>query len=153
MIIILDGPDGTGKTMLAKQLSKQTGYPIIHRSMPKDDAEKQRMMGEYLQVVRSGKNMIFDRCWYSEMAYGPVMRDTSVISFPQMYELERQLARHGAMLIYCTGTKAALWKRCQKRGEDYVTSRDNFDAICDSFDQIFAAPHYVPVVRYEYKDV
>jgi thymidylate kinase len=153
MILIIEGIDGAGKTMLAEQLSRQTGYPIIHRVKPKTDEEKQRMMGEYLQAIKAGKNMIFDRCWYSEMAYGPVMRDASVISFPQMYELEKILAKQGALIIYCTGSRAALWMRCQKRGEEYVICRDKFNAIYDAYEDIFSAPHHIPVVRYEYKDV
>lgn len=153
MIIIIEGPDGSGKTTLAEKLSKQTKYPIIHRSQPKTEEEKKLMMGEYLQTIRSGKNMIFDRCWYSEMAYGPVMRDDSVISYPEMYELEELLAKSGALIIYATGAKAALWQRCQKRGEDYITARDDFNAICDNFDKIMNVPHHIPVVRYEYKDL
>ena len=153
MIIIIEGPDGSGKTTLAEKISKQTKYPIIHRSQPKTEEEKKLMMGEYLQTIRSGKNMIFDRCWYSEMAYGPVMRDDSVISYPEMYELEELLAKSGALIIYATGAKAALWQRCQKRGEDYITARDDFNAICDNFDKIMNVPHHIPVVRYEYKDL
>lgn len=153
MIIIIEGPDGSGKTTLAEKLSRQTKYPILHRTQPKTEEEKKLMMGEYLQTIRSGKNMIFDRCWYSEMAYGPVMRDASVISYPEMYELEEQLAKTGALIIYATGPKAALWQRCQRRGEEYITSRDNFNAICDNFDKIMNVPHHIPVVRYEYKDL
>ena len=152
MIIITEGPDGAGKTTLAEQISRQTKYPIIHRTKPKNEEEKKRMMGEYLQTIRSGKNMIFDRCWYSEMAYGPVMRDSSVISYPQMYELEEQLAKTGALIIYATGPKAALWQRCQKRGEEYITSRDNFNAIYDNYVQIMKVPHLIPVLHYEVKD-
>ena len=59
MVIIIEGPDGSGKTTLAEKLSRQTKYPIIHRSQPKTDEEKKLMMGEYLQTIRSGKNMIF----------------------------------------------------------------------------------------------
>lgn len=153
MIIIIEGIDGAGKTTLAEQISKQTGYTIVHRSKPNDEAEKLRMMGEYLQLVRSSRNIILDRCWYSEMAYGPVMRDKSYISFPQMYELEKQLAKHGAIIIYCTGPKAALWMRCTKRGEAYIIDRDRFNEIYDKYEELFSSPHYVPVVRYEYKDV
>ena len=152
MIIIIEGPDGADKTTLAEQISRQTKYPIIHRTKPKNEEEKKRMMGEYLQTIRSGKNMIFDRCWYSEMAYGPVMRDSSVISYPQMYELEEQLAKTGALIIYATGPKAALWQRCQKRGEEYITSRDNFNAIYDNYVQIMKVPHLIPVLQYEVKD-
>lgn len=153
MIIIIEGPDGSGKTTLAEKLHKQTKYPIVHMSQPKTEDEKKRMLGEYLQMVRNGKNMIFDRCWYSEMAYGPVLRGTSAISYPDMYMLEEPLAKAGALIIYATGPKAALWQRCQKRGEDYVTARDDFNAICENFDKIMSIPHHIPVVRYEYKDL
>lgn len=153
MILIIEGPDGSGKSILAQQLSRQTGYPIIHRSQPKTEEEKKHMMAEYLLTIKERKNVIFDRCWYSEMAYGPVMRDDSVISYPEMYALERMLAKNGAMIIYCTGSEPALWMRCTKRGEDYITSRDDFKAIYSNYEDIMNAPHYVPVVKYEYKEV
>ena len=40
MIIIIEGPDGSGKTTLANQLSKQAGYKVIHRVQPKTEEEK-----------------------------------------------------------------------------------------------------------------
>ena len=73
MILIIEGPDGSGKTTLAEKLSKQTGFPVIHRSQPKTEEEKANMMKGYMETIKSGKNAIFDRCWYSEMAYGPPM--------------------------------------------------------------------------------
>ena len=153
MIIILEGPDGSGKTTLAEQLAKQTKYLILHRTQPKTDEEKARMMSEYLQVIRTGKNMIFDRCWYSEMVYGPIMRDASVISYPEMYELERQLSKTGALLIYCTGKPEVLWKRSHTRGEDYINHSTDHLNICKGYDELMAVPHLIPVVRYEYKDM
>ncbi len=153
MIIIIEGIDGSGKTELAKQISKQTKYPIIHRSNPKTEEEKQLMMGEYLQAIKNNKNVIFDRCWYSELAYGPVMRDASIITYPQMYALERMLAKTGALIIHCTGQANVLWQRCQKRGEDYIVSKDDFLEIYANYGDIFAAPHLVPVVNYVYEDL
>jgi thymidylate kinase len=51
MIVIIEGPDGSGKTTLANQLSRQTGYKIIHRTRPKSEEEKAIMMDEYLQTI------------------------------------------------------------------------------------------------------
>ena len=44
-------------------------------------------------------------------------------------------------------------ERATQRGEDYITSRDNFNSICEEYDRLMGVPHYVPVVRYEYKEV
>ena len=153
MIIIIEGPDGAGKTMLAQQINKQSRYPLVHRSKPETPEEKTKMMEEYLQAVKGNRNIIMDRCWYSEMVYGSVMRDQAYITFPQMYELERQLSHNGAIIIYCTGPKNVLWDRCKRRGEKYITAKEDFDAICDAYDALFASPHHIPVLRYEYKDL
>jgi len=153
MIFIIEGPDGSGKSTLAEKLSKQTGYPVVHRSQPKTEEEKKRMMGQYLAAIDNGKNMIFDRCWYSEMVYGPVMRDASVISYPEMYLLEEKLAKNGAMIIYCTDKPKTLWRRATRRGEDYITDYETFERICTGFDVLMSVPHIIPVVKYDYKDL
>lgn len=152
MIIILEGPDGSGKTTLANTLSKQTGYFVLHRSQPKTEEDKARMMDEYMQVIKAGKNCIMDRSWYSEMVYGPVMRDASVINYPQMYALEKQLARVGGLVIYCTGSLQTLWKRCLARGEDYIVDKDTYTKIYLGYQTLMEdVPHLIPVVTYEYK--
>ena len=153
MILIIEGPDGSGKTTLANQLSKQTGYPVIHRVQPKNDEDKQRMLDEYMDILQSGKNAIFDRSWYSEMVYGPIMRDTSVITYPHMYTLETLLAKRGGMIIYCTDKPETLWRRATRRGEDYITEYGTFVDICEAFDELMSVPHKIPVVKYDYKDV
>jgi thymidylate kinase len=154
MILILEGADCSGKSTLAEQIHKQTGYKQLHRTQPKTEEDKKCMMDEYLQVIKANKNCILDRSWYSEMVYGPVMRDASVISYPQMYELERMLTKNGALLIYCTAPEPTLWKRCLRRGEEYITKPDDFHNICKGFDELmYDVPHFIPVLTYEYKDM
>lgn len=154
MIIILEGPDGSGKSTLAEKLHKQTGFQILHRTQPKTEEDKQRMMDEYIQVLKAGKNIIMDRAWYSELVYGPVMRDASVLTYPQMYDLERLAAKHGAIVVHCTAPEQTLWKRCLARGEDYITSRETFHDICVGFNTLmYEVPHLIPVFTYEYEDV
>lgn len=149
MIILLEGPDGAGKTTLAQRLSDMTGYKVEHFSYPKNEEDFQNMCTQFKQLCASRKNLIVDRCWYSEMVYGPIMRHTDHMDVFKMYEYERDAVKVGALLIYCTGQEAALWKRLTVRGEDYVASRDDFKAICKRYDDIMSLPHYIPVLKYE----
>lgn len=154
MIIIIEGPDGSGKSTLAVSISKMTGWPVVHKSAPSSEAEYKAMVADYIKTLKEHKNLILDRAWYSEMAYGPTMRDKSAISYPEMYELERVAAsRGGAMIIYCTDKPSVLWHRCQKRGEDYVKYIADFTDICEAYDEIMDVPHLIPVVKYDYKDL
>lgn len=148
MIYILEGPDGGGKTTLAEKLSAMTRIKIAHFSYPRDEEEKARMLIMYQDLLKSASNTIIDRCWYSDMAYGPVMRGAATITYPQMYELERMAANKGAMIIYCTDSKTALWTRATHRGEEYMTSREQFNQVCDNYEELFRMPHLIPVVRY-----
>lgn len=152
MIIILEGPDGSGKTTLAEQLHRQTGFMKLRRSQETDKVAD--LFKEYEQALKAGKNCIMDRSWYSEMVYGPVMREGSAISYPQMYELERLAVKNGAIIIHCMAPETTLWKRCLRRGEDYITDREKFHQICDGFNVLMHnVPHYIPVTTYVYEDV
>lgn len=148
MILLIDGPDGSGKSYLAKHLAEQTGYKLVHMSYPKTEEEKQTMAADYMRELSKGKNLIFDRCWYSELVYGPIMRGGSAISYPAMYSLEKAAAKSGALIIYCTGDKEQLWKRCNKRGEDYIVEYDIFVRICAAYDEVMSMPHIIPKVAY-----
>lgn len=153
MVIIIEGPDGSGKTTLANMLSTQTGYPIIHNVQPKTPEEKAEMWRSYIELIKSGRNLILDRAWYSEMVYGPIMRGASALDYPLMYELERAVAKRGGMVIYCRDNPEVLWRRATKRGEDFVKDYGTFVEICESFDDVMGVPHLIPVVKYDYKDL
>lgn len=152
MVIIIEGADGSGKSSLARTLHRQTNWLLIHRSQPKDKQDKQRMMDEYLDLIWKGEDVIFDRSWYSEMVYGPIMRDESVISYEQMHTLEIALTLHGALIIYCEDDLDILWERCQERGEDYVTSKETLKQVCDGYERLFKkTTHYIPIVTYNWR--
>lgn len=151
MIIMLEGPEAAGKSTLGSNLSLSTGWPLVHRDKPKTAADRIEMMAYYTYAVTSKENLIFDRCWYSEIVYGNIMRDKSYISYDQMYFLEEQLAkRGGGLIIHCTDRIDLLWGRCQVRGEDYIKDIDTLNNICDMYHHILHyMPHKIPVVRHE----
>ena len=150
MIFIMEGVDGSGKSTLAKYLSDKTGYPIKHKDKPKTQTEKNAMMADYLQDVKFGFNAIWDRSFYSEMVYGPIMRDKSYITQQQMMELEEALVVNGAIVLYCTGNLHDMWDRCISRGETYIKNVDTLSALHNAYENLmFNKHHKIPIVKYE----
>lgn len=153
MKILIEGPDGSGKTTLAKMLAKLTGYRYTHFSKPESEDEHDAMLTMYENVLRKkSENIILDRCWYSEIIYGNIMRDQPAIDWTDMYRLEKLARDSGAILIYCTGTIKFLWDNATSRGEDYITDIEKFSQICRYYDKVMFVPHYIPVLRYSLED-
>ena len=150
MIYIIEGADGTGKTTLANYLSKATGFPIKHRSKPKNEEERQEMYKNYLEDIKSSKGVIWDRAFYSEMVYGPVMRDKSYIDKSQMIEFEILLAKHGAVIIFCDTCMDSSWDNMQNRGEDYIVAKCVHEDIVERYRELMLEEnHLIPVLEYE----
>ncbi|MMZ45656.1 SPBc2 prophage-derived uncharacterized protein YorR [compost metagenome] len=151
MLLILEGPDGAGKSRLARRLQRQTGYAIKHFVKPKTDEEKAGMYLAYDSLVSTGQSMIVDRCWYSEMVYGQVMRNQTFIDVKQMHYLETRIAESGGgMIIHCTDNPTELWERATARGEDLVTDFKTLKSIALEYELLMhRTKHNIPVVRYE----
>lgn len=151
MLIILEGPEAAGKTTLGRKLAYMTGFKLTHRNKPNTQAEKDAMHRMYKEAVYGNETAIFDRCWYSEMVYGKVMRDKSYISEEQMLELEDVIVRNnGGCIIYCTDNVDALWERSKIRGEDYITKYSDLKAIKEEYDRLmYETSHKIPVFTYE----
>lgn len=152
MIIFLEGPDGGGKTTLSTKLSEQTGMRIAKFSYPKTQEEKRNMFEMYADFIKANPNVIVDRCWYSEMVYGPIIRKEHNVSKKQMYELEKLvISEGGGMVIHCTANMSKLWQRFSERGDDYIAQ--DFTLLSKLKTEyeflMHKLPHLIPVVRYE----
>jgi nicotinamide riboside kinase len=107
-LIILDGPDGAGKTTLANELCKhaeEQGYKphYAHLSKPVDAwAEHRDALLDYLELAHGPekKLVIADRYFMSEAIYGAVYRQGSEYPFAARH-FDRLLYRFGALRVVC----------------------------------------------------
>jgi thymidylate kinase len=152
MIYILEGADGEGKTTVAEYISKKTGAEIIHRKQPKTQKDKDDMLFQYICdiVFSNTKNVIWDRCFYSELVYGEIFRDGSVITHDQIRLLENLInANGGGMIIYCRSTIDEGFERATERGEDYVVNKELYEKVFKGYEDLFMLQkRLIPVMIY-----
>ena len=150
MKIIIEGPDGAGKSTLASLLSGYFGYPVQHRDKPKTEEDRIRMFESYIESAKDKSNMIYDRFAYSEMVYGSVMRDKNYINVQQMYEIELELKKNGGIIIFCDNCITKLWEACLDRGETYIKTIDQLVDIQNMYQSLFMdISHMIPIFHYK----
>lgn len=134
-MIVLEGPDGGGKSTLAKDLNGSFNYPVVSSEGPeKYDGEIDERIRRYADLYRHNKRVIFDRhpC-VSQMAYALMnSQSTPAASLISAFYLNQPL------LIYCRPNPGS--KRHTVSGE-YDTPEylkrvdDNYDQLMKWYDE------------------
>lgn len=153
MIIIVEGPDGAGKTTHIRKLQQShPGSVVKHFGTPKTAEEADNYWLVYLAAINASdpaRLTIFDRCWLSDMVYGPVMRGRREMTNEYARMLETCAIVHGGCsAIYCTAPIDVLWERCRTRGETYITSKDVLEKLSEGYRTVMTQCS-LPVVRYD----
>ena len=155
MIYIIEGPDGAGKTTLVEQIKKShMNAKVLHFGAPQTPEEADNYYKVYAEAIsakRDDEVLIFDRSWYSDMVYGPVMRNRQEMTQEHADMLSAMVvACGGGIIIYCTAPIKVLWARCQRRGETYLQNQAQLRAIATGYSKVMAENvRFLPVVRYD----
>ena len=111
MIVILEGPDGSGKTTLAKELQERFGLRYHHEGPPPANIPPLYHYARVLEDYR-GSDVVIDRFALGERIYGPIIRGKDGLG-PEGWKLiRRQIAAAGAIEVLCL--------------PDYLTVRENW---------------------------
>ena len=101
-MIILEGPDGGGKSTLAARLHRDYDYAIVKTGPPAldEDTTAAYLSALYTALARPGLT-IFDRLHLGEAIYGPLLRSTDRMGASGLKVIERAIAENGVRLLIC----------------------------------------------------
>lgn len=98
--VILEGPDGAGKTTLAQKLIKKHGFLYHHEGPPPEGSGS--LLHYYAERLLDAKEpTVFDRFHLGEMVYGPLLRGASRISGEEAVLMNRLIAGTGTVVLGC----------------------------------------------------
>lgn len=159
MIIVLEGPDGAGKSTLAKTLETQfEGFAKISTVHHGPYPHLKNPSVNYLASLRRKQHngdkkelVILDRSWLSEPIYGKVLRagiDRVGVASRRM--LERVALKCGALVVRCLPplkTVQANW--AARKGKELIEAPEHLAAVWKGYQTMRTD---LPLVEYDFTE-
>lgn len=125
MPIIIEGPDGAGKSTLAKSLAGALDMNIL-----KMTANGGQSVPEYKQKLKCD-GVIIDRCWVSEQVYSDLFGREPRIDHDDAEALTEFCGLVGIPIIVLLPPLHVVIHRLYERGDEYA------DVICPNIVEIY----------------
>lgn len=131
--IVLEGPDGSGKTTCAKKLVERYGFKYVHEGPPPAECDRLAYYAsKLLAASRSKKPIIMDRMHLGEIVYGPICRGNSFLGYTGMRLLDRLTNARGIYVVIMLPPFEICeqnWLQTYREGRDYVQRKERFKDI------------------------
>ena len=131
-LIILEGPDGAGKTTLASKLAKQLNFKLYHFSSD-EDLDSVSLKNKYTQKLNNlNSNFIFDRSWFSETPYGTIHRNLSRLDSSAIARLESLCIPFDPIVVVCLPSLTQILHNFKTRfNQEYLNCETELIDIYD----------------------
>lgn len=153
MIVILEGPDGAGKTTLAHELCERYQLEYRHDGPPTATSPHPlELYGAILQADR-GQRVVWDRFAMGERVYGPILRDGDRFGDDGWRILNRLFSAAGATQVLCLPSYDMCHAAWSSGRDELFTDETIFKRTYDRYVQLydpktmFRYDHQNPVAR------
>ncbi|MEU1820272.1 hypothetical protein ABZ543_34610 [Streptomyces roseifaciens] len=140
--LVLDGCDGVGKTTMANDLAARHGFTVVHSLRTPDH---QDLTDRYRTLLTQPGLLALDRCFLSELVYGPLLRGTSRLSWAQVIDLADTVTARQGLFIHLTATPDLVHQRLLHR-DGTAPAKDEISELLAGYTRVFEAlSSYAPV--------
>lgn len=150
-LTIFEGPDGSGKSTAAKQFAEATGAKYVHfPALPRVSRNLGRMYVEAMLPALLGyQDVVFDRCWLSEMPYGVAFREgKDRLTSASRRMLERLAMRCGAVVVRCDPGWETV--KANYLSRKHIEMLENDGQLKTVYDLYADQPTDLPELTYDY---
>jgi uracil-DNA glycosylase family 4 len=134
-LIVIEGPDCVGKTMLAQFLASELGFKYKKFSNPPD---QDAAYNEYVGWLASRQlNTVCDRSWLGEFAYAPLFRNYTPDYLSELEALIKET--YDVLYILIVASRSWAARHCLDTGKppyrntDIVKAGGKYDELVDRF--------------------
>lgn len=125
MPIIIEGPDGAGKSTLAAKLAKRLDLNIL-----KMTANGGQSASEYIQKLQCD-GIVIDRCWVSEQIYADIFGREQRLDDEHCEMLTDFCFTAGIPIVVVLPPLYEVIKRLTKRGDEFG------DVVIENIEEIY----------------
>lgn len=138
-MIIVEGPDGAGKTTLISQLQERYGFEVAPRVVTKGAEAMVDLQLWVEENIEAGfQYRIFDRHrLISEFIYGPLLRKEQQPGFTDLtwswIQLERLYTRVNPLVIYCLPRLEVVAENVFNSGDENKVVLEHIEAMYTAY--------------------
>lgn len=149
-LIIIEGPDCSGKSTLAKHTAIQlnacyihsTGAKTLHAGM--HDYHKSQLQNAEVNLLQ-GKNVVMDRLWPSELVYGQILRPAMSDKIYDFVEILALVSTLNPVYVFCDDEDVVV-RHERNRNLDHPYSNGQFQRIVEGYRSLYTEMQDTPAL-------
>lgn len=157
-VIVVEGPDGAGKSHLVAKLQAFLGFETVHTGGPKTPEQLRKEVGIFESMATTpGREVIFDRVpQISEQVYAPVAGRLSPLPGPVLLD---SLVRMRPVVIYCRLQNEKVMRQAVSLAAKPHKPKEHLDLVLERhpevvrrYDELMEnVSKVVPVLKYDWR--